>query len=75
MHWRSWKILKYECICTTTFVSNYIQQLNYGSVLITKLLTIRINFVIDSNLSMNFIIWDLFKYFDDNFFIGKDIAS
>ncbi len=39
------------------------------------LLKVRVDFVIDSDLALNFVFGDLFEYFDDDFLIGEDVGA
>lgn len=38
-------------------------------------LKVRVDFVVDSDLALNFVFRDLFKYLDDDFLIGEDVGA
>jgi hypothetical protein len=39
------------------------------------LLKVRVDFVVDSDLALNFVFGDLFEYLDDYFLIGEDVGA
>jgi hypothetical protein len=75
VHRRACKVLKDESVCTTAFILDDIKQLQYGKMNGVVLLKVRIDFVIDSDLALNFVFGDLFEYFDYDFLIGKDVGA
>ena len=75
VHRRACTVLEDESVCAAAFVIDDIQQLQYGKMNGVVLLKVRVDFVIDSDLALNFVFGDLFEYFDDDFLIGKDVGA
>jgi hypothetical protein len=75
VHRRACKVLEDERVCAAAFVLDDIKQLQYGKMNGVVLLKVRVDFVIDSDLALNFVFGDLFEYFDDDFLIGEDVGA